>query len=494
MTLAFLNGVLLVSSYLIVDDTDGRDAIPTGARFEGLRVYSKASGLLFVLGAGLTNTDWQIIANLNPALFTVDPLQGIPIHSVYVEATGDDDNGEGTIAKPFLTLQKGMQATRGASPGFIRIKVGLGTFNADDGDDFGLIVQGNHQWGVSIQGTEVEVQDTAYVLDGAVPGKVSQARVDVGAYGFTPVEGEHFIGYDFAPNPEFATFLPVLASSASPKLDFVGPVQAIPATLRVVTLGTTITTSSGQLSVYGSARSRALTIEVAKVRSASGFISMTYAGFQSCDVQLPTGSKFISASGTYLVRGCYLSVQFQTWSDLNIYFLDNLCAFGRIDIYGTSSGGTTSFSRITSRSVTTNFFIGHRGFADTKPTGLFTGSIDFESGAGIDARGAATGLALQTDCTFALPCTRALILRQGARFQETSGSADMLGETNGVPVVLQTGGYLEDTVRIFDVNLTNAAVPGDEIKVGGNAPATFAGAPYTDFALGNTSQGCVAAL
>lgn len=49
--------------YRTVADTTERDAIPTGRRKEGMRVYVISNGTEYMLGSGLTNSDWTVTKN-----------------------------------------------------------------------------------------------------------------------------------------------------------------------------------------------------------------------------------------------------------------------------------------------------------------------------------------------------------------------------------------------------------------------------------------------
>lgn len=50
----------LLGSYRSVTDNAARDAIPAERRKQGMLVYTQLDGAIFVLGSGLTNSDWSL--------------------------------------------------------------------------------------------------------------------------------------------------------------------------------------------------------------------------------------------------------------------------------------------------------------------------------------------------------------------------------------------------------------------------------------------------
>lgn len=97
----------------VVADIAARDAIPTGLRSEGMYVHTVATGDTFSLGAGLTNADWNIVANaVGRVMFQPGgPVNTGPIYNDWatlfaaVEARGiptiiDGDPSFGTVEIP----------------------------------------------------------------------------------------------------------------------------------------------------------------------------------------------------------------------------------------------------------------------------------------------------------------------------------------------------------------------------------------------------------
>jgi hypothetical protein len=489
----FCLGDYLVQNGTTVPTVEDRNNIPIADRVSGMLVKSAASGIVWVLGDDLTT--WTPIDNQNPALYEVDPTLGFAIHSIKVETPGNggsDTEGEGTEEHPFATIGAGLAATisKGSDFTVIFIDVGPGTFVEDD--DFSFLASRTSS-SVSIRGS-INVLATIPLASqtpiGLIAGKQAQFRTDIGAYGFAVTEGDTYAKIEFAGFEDFPNYYPAVGTSASPNIDLVNS-NAPFGDLIIFEQLTTVTNSAGSL-FFSSQQLNGIQVEAIKVRPASGFLSTNNCGFAACDLSAFGGSNVISANFFTGMSGCYVDIAaIQTGvftSSINTCLIES----GTITILDTLQ--TSSMSRLVFRENGLAISLGEiAGGPIGRGNGkIFAGAIDLEDGSGILVDGAGSHFILQGSigAGSADPVTRALHVKNGGFYQRSFGT--WVGTTAGVCVIVDTQGLVLDTVASFDGSLANSSTPGDEITVGGNAVATFAGAPYTDFALGNTSRGAIA--
>jgi len=150
----FLSAMGGATAFQVVADLVARDAIDGGLRVEGLHAYVISTGETYWLGAGLTNADWNLVADgviagthqalENPnstaqmALFmdanyqpVFPPTSVVGPYTLYVQVTGDDVLNDGlTPATSFATIQRALQKVSALNPpeSLATISVGAGVF------------------------------------------------------------------------------------------------------------------------------------------------------------------------------------------------------------------------------------------------------------------------------------------------------------------------------------------------------------------------------
>jgi len=110
-------------------DLTARDAIPSVARFEGLEVFVVSTGVKYRLEGGILNTHWVLATGSSGSGGVIDTNT-----TIYVETTGSDTTGDGSIGLPFATVKRALDSIAYYTiANLIIIKMGAGEFAwADD--------------------------------------------------------------------------------------------------------------------------------------------------------------------------------------------------------------------------------------------------------------------------------------------------------------------------------------------------------------------------
>jgi len=287
------------SGGFVVDDITARDAITTNARYRGM-VVRLIDGHRYVLGAGLTNSDWTQLANdgyeFQQTNFSATFQPDIEF---FVETTGNDVTGDGlTVGTAFATLQRVFDELPPTFLATVSVHLGSGSFagatlNSTKGR---LFIDGY----VTILDTVTFVSD-----DGAVPGKAMQRNATVSAYdgyggGFV-AEGGQVLRIPVPGFPFFNAFR-ILRASASPSLRTIKFSAESFSTGEIVTLDSTLTSGisgfSGGLTptlgniVLDSSSSvfsaSSVTINNCRIIGANGATLSNLSGFNStlCDTTI----------------------------------------------------------------------------------------------------------------------------------------------------------------------------------------------------------------
>ena len=469
--------------YLVVADVTARDALSPS---DGDIVMSLASGIVW--RRAVSPGRWIIVDNVSEDAFDNDVNALVPVYNIFVETTGSDTAGEGTVADPFATIDTALRAMPRALAGQVIIELGAGTFTVGPSGFSNITPAGSYPWGLWIRGTTTSVASVSLgsTTDvGLLAGKYAQYRSGIGAYGFTVVEGDHFLddttsGFeDFAPN-----YIPLLASSSTPNIDRVAT-GALSKDVEIFTLATTVSPVSGSIDVHGNAGAE---ITFVTLKLTGGTTFMQHASMQGVDA---SGiSTLIMRDGVSSIRGAYLDSTAVRMTGSRGRVVNAIVNDGPLEILGSNELFTAVTLVLRENGVAMSVgkqvaTIGRRSsFAQI-------GSIDFEPGAsgqGLLLTGKGSGVVLQGSMSVT-GGSRALFVNEGAQYTRSFGV--WTGTTTTTPVLVGAQSHLEDVAASF-TGLTNSVTAGEQLQVGANAAGLYTAVPQTDYALGNTSLGAIA--
>jgi hypothetical protein len=125
--------------------------------------------------------------------------------------------------------------------------------------------------------------------------------------------------------------------------------------------------------------------------------------------------------------------------------------------------------------------------------------LDGESSiSGLDFQGASSGLLGSSGTTIINDANTTsgstyfltVSVTSGSFLLVRNGAATVTGSTSGICAVLRNGSQALQIKAMCNGTLTNSAVPGDEITVGGFGTVSFSDLPMTDDGLGVNTQFC----
>ena len=250
------------SPYRIVSGEVARDAIPALERTLGM-VVRYHNGVRYSLGAGLTNSDWNLLSYDGYEFFQSEyPSTYVEDINIYVETTGNNSNDGRSVGSAFLTIQGAFDSIPNGYSAVIKINVGAGNF---EGGTLNAVSGGGT---VYLFGTTTSLETLTRVSDnGNLPGGItSQRDITAAAFSTSIIEGTHFLREDsFAP---IYDDLKLLRTSSSPNLVIVSDFGQTWSTAHLVTLDTNVTsTISGSRS---DSSERSLVIQFLRFDNTSG--------------------------------------------------------------------------------------------------------------------------------------------------------------------------------------------------------------------------------
>lgn len=457
----------------IVADVVARDAL--GGLFEGLTVLSQASGIVWRLRADLVT--WDVVANYAPSLYDFDAELAAfslfeRVHKVYVETTGSDAAGEGTVANPFATPQAALDSVPDANGSSVLLQLGLGSFDITT-----RLIFRSTSGKFYLIGTPVVVESLPIPDSFAdITDKAAQSRnTYLVAPTTTIVDGTHWLLGVFAFPDHYRFSRALLATSAGFDLDILGDNAFGPSD--VVTWGTTLT-STGEMyiqmadqatlngsSAFGGVNGCQL--------SAGGNIRVEGVQLTSCPLVLGF-SLFIggpNARGGASLSGCWtggLTGQLFTTGEFNL----QLCLLDLVfPILVTSPG---AYSNNLSRYAGTHITMGDaQNFGRLAPWQVYGSDNDFEGAAiCIDLR---AGRWFQDQRFNSITNCAKWMRVKGPGVYEIEAS-NVRGNASGDAIEVLAGGMVNGVL-----DLTTLTATGSELVIGG-VGRTFVTAPHTDIA------------
>jgi len=114
-----INAPLPIDARFQMENTTARDAIPASKRYEGLVVYITSNQTNYQLVGGITNSNWFLFGEVGGGSLYPDSVSNVET-VVYVDHSGSDITGDGSVGSPFKTVDKAMTIV----PGFSTLEAG----------------------------------------------------------------------------------------------------------------------------------------------------------------------------------------------------------------------------------------------------------------------------------------------------------------------------------------------------------------------------------
>lgn len=388
--------------------------------------------------------------------------------TIYVATTGDDDEGDGSLAKPFATIGRALLATpkdQDGSPTFIEL--GPGSFKWPQG-----IGAYPNVWIVGDRQNPIKTWDGDFPALAPVAGSNTKAQADIGAFSDTISNLSHWVEFNYASTASVAT-------STSPNLvvskSMIG-LESVFKALHAITSSIEIDPGIYQASL-GWCGFMGVTFKAAP-SSFVTFFDVNVLLSVVFDMQAATLAASAAGYGSIKAQGLYF-YQCQ-WSGFDLCFLE-----GSFPILSVGRDADVSFSELVWSGNAFSFSASGR-LSVLAGDGVVTNTA---SGFAL-FQGAAAGQIVLGDVTntgnirsFAAMSEQSVLKTIGGTVTATCTSTC---------ITLATGARGIGLEAACSGTLTTTAGGGNsQITVGGNAVATFASLPANDLAAG-TPQGCFA--